>query len=91
MQNNKDTNRPRDPGWPDWFDGKRIDEVLLCRQFIASHRLAFTGDSFFTPRGRLMDDTAIRKALYRELEHVIKSGLSKRMVFTLLGGTEMQV
>ena len=28
---------PRNPLWPDWFDGEKIDEVTFCHELIRNH------------------------------------------------------
>ena len=28
---------PSHGGWPAWYDGKNINEVLFCEEFLAAH------------------------------------------------------
>ena len=34
--------------WPDWYDGRHINEVLFCRQFLDKHQMCI--------RDRYMND-----------------------------------
>ncbi len=67
------------PEWPYWFDGKRIDEPRFCDAFLASHRLVFYANAFFTPEGRVEDPTAIREEIYRMIRPYIHTGVSKKV------------
>ena len=30
---------PSHGGWPAWYDGKNINEVLFCEEFLAAHQI----------------------------------------------------
>ena len=38
---------------PDWFDGKKVDEVRFCREFLDEHPMICVKGSFFTVEGRM--------------------------------------
>ena len=38
--------------WPDWYDGRHINEVLFCRQFLDKHPMKCVRGRLFTVQGR---------------------------------------
>ena len=67
------------PETPSWFDGSKINESLFCQEFIKRHRLAYAEGSFFTPKGRVADENAIRKAVYLLVEPLLTSGVTQKI------------
>lgn len=57
-----------DPAWPGWFNGKEINESVFCRDFLSRHELVYSGNSFFTPEGRLTDLLPLKEEIFTELE-----------------------
>lgn len=43
-----------------WYDGQSINEAAFCREFLASHKLLYTENSFFTPEGRMTDEAPLK-------------------------------
>ena len=41
------TKRLRPDQFPPWYDGQSINEAAFCREFLASHKLLYTENSFF--------------------------------------------
>lgn len=41
---------------PDWVDGKRIDEVRFCGEFLRDHPLVSVNGAFFSPDGLIPDE-----------------------------------
>ena len=37
--------------WPDWYDGKHINEVLFCQQFLEKHPMKCVRGRLFTVDG----------------------------------------
>lgn len=64
---------------PDWFDGKKVDEVRFCREFLDEHPMICVKGSFFTVDGRITDEAALSKQIYEMLAPWVKTGLSRRM------------
>ena len=64
---------------PDWFDGKKVDEVRFCREFLDEHPMICVKGSFFTVDGRITDEAALGKQIYEMLAPWVKTGLSRRM------------
>lgn len=65
-------------GMPLWFDGKKVNEVLFCEDYLAKHPMLCVGGSFFTKEGRVSDEELIRKGIYEMLRPYLSSGLAKR-------------
>lgn len=41
---------------PAWADGKIIKEAIFCEEFLSKHKIIFSGGSFFTAEGRVVDE-----------------------------------
>ncbi len=65
--------------WPDWFTGKTVNEALFCRAFLNEHRLLYTEDAFFTPDGRLEDDTPLKEAIFDRIFPYVTSNVTKKI------------
>ncbi len=65
--------------WPIWFDGKTIHETAFCREFMASHKLAFTENTFFTPEGCMTDEAPLRVEVFQMLEPCASTGVTRKI------------
>ena len=54
--------------FPPWYDGQSINEAAFCREFLASHKLLYTENSFFTPEGRMTDVAPLKTEIYQIIE-----------------------
>ena len=63
---------------PFWYDGKVLNEVGFCEDFLQKHPMVRVGDSFFTKEGRISDEETVRKDIYDMLRPYLSSGLAKR-------------
>ena len=70
---------PRNPMWPDWFDGKKIDEVTFCGLFLRDHPMKCIDGRFFTPDGPVEDEAVIKQLILDEIQVVITNNLSKKV------------
>ena len=41
---------------PFWYDGKFLNEVGFCEDFLQKHPMVCVGGSFFTKNGRITDE-----------------------------------
>jgi putative DNA primase/helicase len=41
---------------PDWYDGKKVNEVAFCREFLTEYPMICVKGSFFTVDGRITDE-----------------------------------
>lgn len=62
---------------PKWAEGKHIDEIGFCREFLTLYPMAYCDGCFFTEKGR-MTEQETRKQLYDYLCGFFKSGLVKK-------------
>ena len=65
--------------FPDWYDGKKINEVAFCREFLSEHPMICVKGSFFTVDGRITDEAALSKQIYEMLSPWVKTSLSRRV------------
>lgn len=63
---------------PIWFDGKKINEVLLCEEFFREHPMLCIHDTFFTTEGRVSDETMLKKEILDRIKPYITSGVARR-------------
>ena len=71
--------KPRNPAWPDWYDGKKINEVQFCYDFLESYPLKCIDGRFYTPDGPVEDEAEIKQKVLLEIESYVTSGLSKKV------------
>ena len=72
-------NSPRNPLWPDWFDGEKIDEVTFCHELIRNHPMKCIENRFFTPDGPVEDEAELKQLILKEIQAFIIHGLSKKV------------
>ena len=63
---------------PFWYDGKFLNEVGFCEDFLQKHPMVCVGGSFFTKNGRITDEESVRKEIYEMLRPFLNCGLAKR-------------
>ena len=71
------TTLPFEDSLPDWFDGKRINEVLFCQQFLEKHPMKCVRGRLFTVDGLIEDKGQIGNLILEEVSGCLTSGLSK--------------
>ena len=52
--------------WPEWYDGRHINEVLFCQQFLEKHPMKCVRGRLFTVDG-LIEDEADRQSHSEEI------------------------
>ena len=75
--------------WPDWYDGRHINEVLFCQQFLDKHPMKCVRGRLFTVDGLIEDEGQIGNLILEEISGVLTSGLSK-VVMNLLASIKLQ-
>ena len=65
---------------PEWVDGKKINEVLFCREFLEEHPMVSVGGAFFTVEGLVSDENLLKKQIYDKIKYHITTGLWKKGV-----------
>lgn len=56
-----------------------INEATFCRDFLNSHKLFYTENSFFTVEGRMMDETPLKTEIYQLLEPCASTSVPKKI------------
>ena len=65
--------------FPEWYDGKHINEVKFCEEFLKSHPMKSINGTFFTVYGRVTDEDKLRREIYEMLKPYFSTGLGKRV------------
>ncbi len=65
--------------FPAWYDGQSINEATFCRDFLTSHKLLYTENSFFTVEGRMIDETPLKTEIYQLLEPYASTSVPKKI------------
>ena len=73
---NAGTTLPFEDSLPDWFDGKRINEVLFCQQFLDKHPMKCVRGRLFTVDGLIEDEGQIGNLILEEISGCLTSGFS---------------
>ena len=73
------TKRLRPDLFPPWYDGQSINEAAFCREFLASHKLLYTENSFFTPEGRMTDEAPLKTEIYQIIEPYASTSVPKKI------------
>lgn len=63
---------------PEWFDGKKINEVLFCQSFLETHPMKCIQGRFFTVDGLLDDEEALRMEIFEQIKDFACSGIAKK-------------
>ena len=76
-------------GWPAWYDGKNINEVLFCEEFLAAHPMKCIRGRLFTVDGAVEDEAVVSQQILETVSGCVTSGLSK-LVSNLLASIKLQ-
>lgn len=63
---------------PEWFDGKKINEVQFCREFLEEHPMKCIQGRFFTVDGLVDDEESLRMEIYDRIKDYICCGIAKK-------------
>ena len=74
---------------PEWVDGKKINEVLFCQQFLEKHPMKCVRGRLFTVDGLIEDEGQIGNLILEEISGVLTANLSKT-VANLLASIKLQ-
>ena len=53
--------------WPEWYDGKHINEVLFCQQFLDKYPMKCVRGRLFTVDGLIEDEGQIGNLILEEI------------------------
>ena len=64
---------------PRWvLRGDRVDELAFANEYLMNHHMVSVNGTFFTPDGRMPDENALRKDIFRELSQYIRGHLGAK-------------
>lgn len=66
------------PDWPEWFDGKHINEVLFSEEFLAQHPMKCINGHLFTVDGPIESEELVKKQILDMVQSCVTTSLSKR-------------
>ena len=53
--------------WPEWYDGRHINEVLFCQKFLEKHPMKCVRGRLFTVDGLIEDEGQIGNLILEEI------------------------
>lgn len=65
--------------FPEGYDGKHVNEVKFCEEFLREHPMKSVNGTFFTVEGRVTDEDSLRREIYEMLKPHFSTGLGKRV------------
>ena len=71
--------RKRPEGWPAWFFAGTINEAIFCQEFLANHKLVYTENAFFTPQGKMIDESPLQAEIYEIIEPFASTSVTKKI------------
>lgn len=77
----------------DWFDGKKINEVIFLAEYTKDFPMLCINDTCFTVDGMVRDESEMRREIYNRIKLYITTGISKRvtsLVYVLKLGCTVQ-
>ncbi len=71
-------NISRNPLWPDWYNGKKIDEVQFGRAFLEQWPLKCVNGTLYTLDGPVEDESEIKQRILENIENTSPPACPKR-------------
>ena len=62
-----------------WFDGKSINEVIFCEEFLRDYPMITVNGTFFTVNGIVNDENRLKKEIYDRIKPYVTSNIAKRV------------
>ena len=62
----------------DWFDGKHINEILFCQEFLKTHPMRCIGGTLFTVDGPVESEELVKRQIIDMIQSCVTTNLSKR-------------
>ena len=63
---------------PEWYDGKKINEVMFCDAFLEEFPMKCIREQFFTVDGLVDDENMIRMEIYNRIKPFVTSSVAKK-------------
>ena len=71
---------PHNGGWPAWYDGKNINEILFCEEFLETHPTKCVRGRLFTVDGVVEDETEVSQQILEAVRCCVTSVRTVRYV-----------
>ena len=71
--------RPDNTGTPVWMEGKRINEILFCEEFLRMVSMRCIGGKFFTVDGQVENEETLQYAVMEYAKPYLTTGVSKKV------------
>ena len=62
-----------------WFDGKTINEVIFCEEFLRDYPMIMVNGTFFIVNGIVNDENRLKKEIYDRIKPYVTSNIAKRV------------
>ena len=76
--------------WPEWYDGRHINEVLFCQQFLDKHPMKCVRGRLFTVDGLIEDEGQIGNLILEEISGCADLRSCPKSVANLLASIKLQ-
>ena len=63
---------------PEWYDGKKINEVMFYDAFMEEFPMKCIREQFFTVDGLVDDENMIRMEIYNQIKPFVTSSVAKK-------------
>ena len=63
---------------PAWYDGKKLNEIAFCREFLREHPMVCVKGTFFTVDKRITDERELKKLIYDKLKEFVSTGVARK-------------
>ena len=77
------------PDQPEWLEGKRINELKFCEEFLRLHPMKYIRGRFFTVEGVIEEEAEVQQLIWCGIRSWITSGTSK-VVGNLMSALKLQ-
>ena len=66
----------KNQNYPQWFDGKKINEILFCESFRKEHPMICVNGKFFTVDGAIEDDQELAREIFDAIKFFVTEKVS---------------
>ena len=61
-----------------WYDGKNLNEIAFCQEFLREHPMVCVKGTFFTADKRITDERELKKLIYDKLKEFVSTGVARK-------------
>ena len=63
--------------YPQWFDGRKVNEILFCEEFLKAHPMKCIRGRFFTVDGLVEDEDVLKMEIYNAIKYFVTENVAK--------------